>query len=68
VIWRPTNTKIVLTTVQPWERIAGTIKLRKVEFVVSWKEVVVVLIVLLSKMAMVRRWWCPKFHVRWWRD
>jgi hypothetical protein len=38
--------KIVLATVQPGERIAGPIKLRKVEFVVSWKEVTVVLIVL----------------------
>jgi hypothetical protein len=38
--------KIVLAIVQPGERIAGPIKLRKVEFVVSWKEVTVVLIVL----------------------
>jgi hypothetical protein len=69
VIRRPANTKIVLATVQPWERIAGPVKLRKVEFVVSWKEVAVVLIVLLSEMAAVRwGWWRPRFHARWWRD
>jgi hypothetical protein len=62
VIWRPVNTKIVLATVQPWERIAGPVKLRKVEFVVSWKEVVVVLVVLWCEVVMVRRHRTPRFH------
>jgi hypothetical protein len=63
VIWRPVNTKIVHAIVQPWERLAGPIKLRKVEFVVSWKEVVVVLIVLRCEVVMVRRHRTPWFHL-----
>jgi hypothetical protein len=37
--------------------------------VVSWKEVAIVLIILLSRVAVVSwRWWHPRFHMRWWHD